>query len=86
MTGRKTIKLNDGSDVPIYAFGTASELFGKDCKTEVAMAMTEAGVRHIDTAAVYRNEGSVGKAIGLGRHHVFLTTKCTQLETCATYP
>lgn len=76
MTVQKTFKLNDGADVPVYAFGTASEFFGKDCKSEVAMAIAEAGIRHIDTAALYRNEGSVGKALGLKRHHVFLTTKC----------
>ena len=36
------------------------------------------GYRHIDTAAYYRNEASVGKALrasGLPREAVFLTSK-----------
>lgn len=36
------------------------------------------GYRHIDTAAVYRNEEAVGRAIrdsGLPRESVFVTTK-----------
>ena len=39
----------------------------------------EAGYRHIDTAAAYRNEPGVGLAIrasGLDRGEVFVTTKC----------
>ncbi len=38
----------------------------------------EAGYRHIDTAAMYGNEGDVGRAIresGLDREEVFVTTK-----------
>lgn len=76
MIKQKTIKLNDGADVPIYAFGTASKLYRKDARAAVTMAITEAGIRHIDTAAEYRNEGSVGKAIGLDKAHIFVTTKC----------
>ncbi|GHJ85365.1 hypothetical protein NliqN6_1767 [Naganishia liquefaciens] len=79
MTVQKVVKLNDdGVQAPVYAFGTASKLFSMECKSEVVMAISEAGVRHIDTAAMYRNEASVGRAIGLGRHHVFLTSKCDE--------
>src|SRR5690606_11217863 len=38
----------------------------------------EAGYRHVDTAAVYRNEEDVGRAIresGIPRDDVFVTTK-----------
>jgi 2,5-diketo-D-gluconate reductase A len=49
---------------------------------ETAAATThalEAGYRHIDTAAAYRNEAAVGQAVrasGVGREDVFITTKC----------
>jgi 2,5-diketo-D-gluconate reductase A len=39
----------------------------------------QAGYRHIDTAAAYRNEGAVGQALhasGLDRDEIFVTTKC----------
>ncbi len=39
----------------------------------------EVGYRHIDTAAAYRNEAAVGRAVrasGLARGEVFVTTKC----------
>jgi 2,5-diketo-D-gluconate reductase A len=49
-------------------------------ETEEAVARAlDAGYRHIDTAAAYRNEGAVGQAIhasGLDRGEVFVTTKC----------
>ncbi|MCE2141962.1 aldo/keto reductase, partial [Streptococcus thermophilus] len=41
-------------------------------------AALEAGYRHIDTAAAYKNEESVGKAIadsGIPREELFITTK-----------
>jgi 2,5-diketo-D-gluconate reductase A len=48
--------------------------------TEEAVALAlEAGYRHIDTAAAYRNEAAVGLAVrasGLDRGDVFVTTKC----------
>ncbi len=43
----------------------------------------EAGYRHVDTAAVYRNERGVGKAFaesGLPREDVFITTKLWNSE------
>jgi 2,5-diketo-D-gluconate reductase A len=46
---------------------------------EVTVQAFEAGYRHIDTAAAYRNEAEVGQAFrasGLGREDVFITTKC----------
>src|SRR5277367_6322103 len=46
---------------------------------EAVLLALGAGYRHIDTAAAYRNEGSVGQAVrasGLDRGDVFITTKC----------
>jgi 2,5-diketo-D-gluconate reductase A len=49
-------------------------------ETEVAVAEAlNAGYRHIDTAAAYRNEGGVGQALrasGIERDELFVTTKC----------
>src|SRR6266545_4873469 len=45
---------------------------------DVVSAALEAGYRHIDTAAVYRNESGVGRAIAasaLPREELFVTTK-----------
>lgn len=49
----------------------------EDTERAVATAL-EAGYRHIDTAAAYRNERGVGQAVaksGLPRDDVFITTK-----------
>jgi 2,5-diketo-D-gluconate reductase A len=46
---------------------------------EVVWRALEAGYRHLDTAAAYRNEAAVGQAMrasGLDRSEVFVTTKC----------
>jgi 2,5-diketo-D-gluconate reductase A len=46
---------------------------------EVVWRALEAGYRHLDTAAAYRNEAAVGQAMrasGLDRGEVFVTTKC----------
>lgn len=47
---------------------------------EVATNALQAGYRHVDTAAAYRNEAGVGQAIhaaGLAREDLFITTKCS---------
>ncbi|KAI0057694.1 Aldo/keto reductase, partial [Artomyces pyxidatus] len=59
------------------AFGTGSALRGKDAMEYVDRAL-EAGFSHIDTAAMYQNEDSVGLAIresGLDRSDLYITTK-----------
>jgi diketogulonate reductase-like aldo/keto reductase len=67
----------DGEEIPQLGFGVFQVPPGE---TEVAVARAlEAGYRHIDTAAAYRNEAGVGLAIrasGLERGEIFLTTKC----------
>jgi 2,5-diketo-D-gluconate reductase A len=50
----------------------------KETEEAVARAL-DAGYRHIDTAAAYKNEGAVGQAIhasGIPRGEIFVTTKC----------
>jgi len=57
-----TTTLNDGRRIPNLAFGTGSALRGQDATTKVLAAL-KAGFTHIDTAQVYHNEQTVGKAL-----------------------
>lgn len=70
-------KLNNGLYIPSIGFGTWMMSDGQEAESAVSAAL-EAGYRHIDTAAIYRNEKSVGRAIknsGLRREELFITTK-----------
>lgn len=72
-----TYTLNNGVEIPIVGFGTWQTPDGDVAYQSVQTALA-AGYRHIDTAAAYGNEESVGKAIkesGVDRHDIFLTTK-----------
>ena len=72
-----TVKLNSGYEMPMLGFGVFQVKEGAECEQAVREALA-AGYRHIDTAAVYGNEASVGKALadcGLPRQDVFVTTK-----------
>ncbi len=63
-------------EVPRLGFGTW-QLRDEDATRATAEAI-EAGYRHIDTAAIYKNEREVGKALaqsGLLREELFVTTK-----------
>ena len=55
-------KLNNGVEIPYLGFGVFQVKDGEDTVKSVKWAL-EAGYRHLDTAAAYRNEGSVGQAI-----------------------
>ena len=71
------IKLNDGHHMPRLGLGVWLISSGKSCESAVRAAL-DAGYRHIDTAAFYGNEESVGKAIrdsGIARDEIYLTTK-----------
>lgn len=72
-----TYTLANGVEIPIVGFGTWQTPDGDVAKTSVEAAIN-AGYRHIDTAAAYGNEESVGagiKASGIKRDDLFLTTK-----------
>ena len=76
MTSIPRIELNDGHAIPQLGFG----VFKIDpAETAAATGIAlEAGYRHIDTAAMYRNERGVGDALrrsGLDRADVFVTSK-----------
>ena len=74
---RSTVKLNSGYEMPLLGFGVFEVQVGEVCERAVRAAL-DAGYVHIDTAAIYRNEESVGKALaesGVDREGVFVTTK-----------
>ena len=73
----KTIKLNNGIEMPILGFGVFQVTDQKECENSVLDAI-ETGYRLIDTAASYMNEVAVGNAIiksGVDRKDLFITTK-----------
>ena len=72
-----TFTLSNGVNIPCIGFGTWQAPDG-DIATEAVKSALKAGYRHIDTAAIYRNEESVGRAIresGIDRSEIFVTTK-----------
>jgi 2,5-diketo-D-gluconate reductase A len=69
--------LADGARMPLLGLGVWQVPNGPECEKAVRWAL-ELGYRHIDTAQLYRNEESVGRALrdsGVPREQVFLTTK-----------
>ena len=69
--------MRGGEAIPQLGFGVFQ--VPPEVTEEAVLLALEAGYRHIDTAAAYRNEGSVGQAVrasGLDRGDVFITTKC----------
>ena len=77
MSLTSTYKLANGVEIPVVGFGTWQSKDGDEAYNAVKWAL-EAGYRHIDTAAVYGNEESVGQAIkdsGIAREDLFITTK-----------
>ena len=76
MADQPTITLNSGTAMPQLGFGVFQ--VPNDETAAAVTAAFEAGYRAIDTAAMYRNEGGVGKAIadsGIARDELFITTK-----------
>lgn len=72
-----TYQLNNGVEIPVLGFGTFKDKDGEEAYRAVLEAL-KAGYRHIDTAAIYQNEESVGQAIkdsGVPREEMFVTTK-----------
>lgn len=69
--------LSNGVKIPCVGFGTWQTPDGKVAIESVEEAL-KVGYRHIDTAAIYGNEESVGIAIknsGIKREELFITTK-----------
>lgn len=69
--------LNNGVKIPCIGFGTW-QTPNDDTGIQAVIAALEAGYRHIDTAAGYYNEESVGIAVrksGIKREDLFITSK-----------
>ncbi|MFF1421316.1 aldo/keto reductase [Streptomyces sp. NPDC058280] len=76
MTSVPHVVLNNGVTIPQLGFGVFQVDDARS--TDAVLTALEAGYRSIDTAAVYRNETGVGRAIassGLSRDDLFITTK-----------
>ena len=76
MSAIPSLTFNDGHRIPQFGLGTWQ---ATDEETPQLLASAfAAGYRHIDTAAIYRNEAGVGRGIaasGLPREDLFVTTK-----------
>ena len=71
------VTLSGGTTMPLLGLGVYQTAHGEETERAVAWAL-EAGYRHVDTAALYRNEESVGRALAqsvVPREEVFVTTK-----------
>ena len=72
-----TFTLANGIKIPVIGFGTWQTPDG-DVAYQSVLDALKAGYRHIDTAAAYGNEASVGRAIkdsGIPREELFVTSK-----------
>ena len=72
-----TVTLSNGVKMPCVGYGTWQTPDGDIARQSVCAAI-KAGYRHVDTAAAYDNEESVGAGIresGVARDELFLTTK-----------
>ncbi len=72
-----TVKLSNGVCMPCVGYGTWQAPDSNITKNNVIAAL-RSGYRHVDTAAVYGNEGSVGEGIrasGVARAEIFVATK-----------
>lgn len=70
-------QLSNGNTIPCVGFGTWQTPNDEVGYNAVRKAL-ELGYRHIDTAAIYRNEEVVGRAMkdsGISREDIFLTSK-----------
>jgi diketogulonate reductase-like aldo/keto reductase len=81
-TLQDTYRLSNGVRIPCLGFGTWRTPDGEVAVESVKAALA-AGYRHIDTAAYYGNEASIGRAIresGLPREEIFVTSKVWNTE------
>jgi len=79
----KTVKLNNGVEMPILGFGVFQIPNAAECERAVIDAI-ETGYRLIDTATSYLNESAVGSAVknsDIAREDLFITTKLWVQDT-----
>lgn len=76
MSAQPHVTFNDGRSIPQLGFGVWQT--PNDVAIEAVETALKTGYRHVDTAAVYRNESGVGEGLrvsGVAREDIFLTTK-----------
>ena len=76
------VALRDGRAIPQLGFGVYQIAPGDAARAALGAALA-AGYRHVDTAAVYRNEADVGTAIrasGLASESLWVTTKLANAD------
>ncbi|WP_442681387.1 aldo/keto reductase [Sphingomonas sp. ASY06-1R] len=73
MTDQPTIRLNDGRSMPQLGYGVF--LVPPDDTERLVRDALDVGYQAVDTAAFYRNEAGVGRAIRATDRYVFVTTK-----------
>ena len=78
----RTVRLNNGKDMPTLGLGTYSLKDAENTPTLVYEAIVNGGYRHIDCAARYANEELIGQGISraisegkVTRDDLFITTK-----------
>ena len=79
---RDAFTLSNGYGIPCVGFGTWKTPEGEVAISSVCEAI-KVGYRHIDTAAFYKNEVSIGQAIkacGVDRSEIFVTSKVWNTE------
>lgn len=72
-----TVTLSNQVEMPYFGLGVFQSEEGEEVMNAVKWAI-EAGYRHVDTAALYRNERGVGQAVresGIDRKEIFVTSK-----------
>lgn len=84
------VKLNDGNEIPVLAYGLGTARYKNDPKApldneiiEITKKAIELGYRHLDGAEVYGNEAELGaaiKAAGVPRSELYVTTKISATE------
>lgn len=82
MNPNMNLHLSNGLTIPTPGFGTFKTPDGDICIDAIREAIA-AGYTHIDTAAVYGNEKSVGEGIrqsGTPRENLFITSKVWNTE------
>lgn len=75
--GSVKITLNDGLQIPAVGLGVFKSQPGQETYNATLQAL-KLGYRHIDTAALYRNEADVGRAMrdsGIPREEIWVTSK-----------
>ncbi|KAI1266995.1 Aldo/keto reductase [Xylariaceae sp. FL1019] len=77
-----TLKLNDGNELPLlaYGFGTSNFAANEEIVLDAVTLATKNGYYHLDNAECYLNEAGVGagiKASGVDRSKLYVSTKVT---------